>query len=72
MDPMEPGRSALLIDSCPPRYKSEFPTNPPVSLLSRDLRHRTDDSYYSIYPTLLLHGSRETSFSNESSRGGLT
>ena len=67
MDPMEPGRSALLIDACPPRYEPEFPTYPPVSLLSCDLRHWVDDSYYGIYPTLLLHGSRGASFSNESS-----
>lgn len=67
MDPMEPGRSTLLIDSCPHRYESEFPTNPPVSLLSRDLCHRADDYYNCIYLTLLLYGNRGTSFSNESS-----
>jgi hypothetical protein len=68
MDSMESSSSPLLIDACPPRYESEFPTDHPLSLLSCNIRHRADDSYYGIYPTLLLHDSSGTCFSNESSR----
>ena len=67
MDSMDSSRSALLIDACPHRYESEFPTDHLVSLLSCNLRHRADDCYYGIYLTLLLHRSSGTSFSNESS-----
>ena len=72
MDSMESSRSAILIDACPPRYESEFPTDHLVSLLSCNLRDRANDYYHGICLTLLLHRSSGTSFSNESSRGGLT